>query len=64
MMPGEHMERILLIHSNPKAADELSFVLQHSGFQVVTAISEHQALAEIHRTEPDVIVMAETLSPR
>lgn len=56
------MDRILLIHSDPKAANELTFVLQHSGFQVVTAVSEHQALAEINRTEPDVIVMAEALA--
>ncbi|GAI85922.1 unnamed protein product [marine sediment metagenome] len=56
------MDTILLIHSDPKAANELTFALQHSQFQVVTAVSEHQALAEINKTEPDVIVMAEALA--
>lgn len=55
------MDRILLIHSDPKAADELTFALQVSGFQVVTA-DEHQVFAEINRTEPDVIVIAEALA--
>jgi len=54
------MERILLIHSNPEAVDELTSLLQHSGFQVVTAVDGQQALAEIPRTKPDLIVMAES----
>lgn len=53
------MERILLIHPKPQ---DLTFFLQHSGFQVVTAVDEHQALAEISRKEPDVIVMPEALA--
>jgi len=56
------MERILLVHPNAIAADELAFVLQHSGFQVATADDEHQALTEISRKEPDVIIMAEALA--
>jgi len=56
------VDRILLIHSDPKAADGLTSVLQDSGFGVVTAADEHEALAEINRTEPDVIVMAEALA--
>lgn len=55
------MDRILLIHPKP---DGLTFLLQHSGFQVVTAADEHQALAEISRTKPSVIVMAEALAKR
>jgi len=61
MMPDD-MDRILLIHPDPKATDELTFLLQHSGFQVPTAVDADQALAEISRTEPDVIVMAEAIA--
>lgn len=55
------MDRILLVYPSPKL-DELAFVLQHSGFRVVTAADEHQALAEINKTEPDVVVIAEALT--
>jgi len=61
MMPDD-MDRILLIHPDPKATDKLTFLLQHSGFQVPTAVDADQALAEISRTEPDVIVMAEAIA--
>jgi len=37
----------------------LTFVLQHSGFQVVSAIEGRQALAQIDRCHPDLIIMAE-----
>lgn len=56
------MHRILLIHPDSKAAGQLTFLLQHSGFQVLTAVGDDQALAEISRTEPDVIAMAEPLA--
>lgn len=56
------MDRILLVHPAPKARHQLTFLLQHSGLQVVTAVDADQALAEISRTEPDVIVMAEPLA--
>lgn len=56
------MDRILLIHPDPKARDQLTFLLQHSGFQVVNADDADQALAKISRREPDVIVMAEVLA--
>lgn len=56
------MDRILLIHSNPKATDKLTFLLQHSGFQVATALDADQALADIPRTQPDVIGMAEAVA--
>jgi len=61
MMPDD-MDRILLIHPDPKATDKLTFLLQHSGFQVPTAVDADQAVAEISRTEPDVIVMAEAIA--
>jgi DNA-binding response OmpR family regulator len=56
------LERILLIHADPPTKDELTFLLQHSGFQVSTAADYHECLAEILTKEPDVIVMAEALA--
>ncbi len=56
------MDKVLLIHPDPKATNELTFLLQHSGFQVVTTADEHQVLAEINRTEPGVIVIVEALA--
>jgi len=56
------MDRILLIDPDSKAANHLTFFLQHSGFQVATAVDADQALAEMSRREPDVIVMAEALA--
>lgn len=53
------MERILLVHSDPRVSDELTFLLQHSGFLVVGTSGGQQALAEIRRRQPDLIVMAE-----
>lgn len=61
-MTPEDMDRILLVHPDPKARDQLTSLLQHSGFQVLTADDADQALAEISRREPDVIVMAERLA--
>jgi DNA-binding response OmpR family regulator len=38
--------------------DNLTFVLEHSGFRIVNAQSK-QALAELDRNSPDLIVMRE-----
>jgi DNA-binding response OmpR family regulator len=59
---GCDLERILLIHADPPTKDELTFLLQHSGFQVSTAADYHQSLAEIFTKEPDLIVMAEAVA--
>ena len=56
------MDRILVIRANPPTKDDLTFLLQHSGFQVSTAADYHQSLAEIFTQEPDLIVMAEALA--
>lgn len=56
------MDRILLIHPDPKARDQLTFLLQHSGFQVVTAVNDRKALADMSTREPDLIVMPEALA--
>jgi DNA-binding response OmpR family regulator len=53
------MQVILLIHSDLVAMGELTFLLQHLGFNVVGAIGGQQALAEIYRRHPDVVIMAE-----
>jgi len=53
------MQKILLIHPDLAMRDELTFILQHSGFQVVSASEGGQALAEIDRRRPDLILMAE-----
>jgi len=53
------MKRILLLQPDPSLRDELTFVLQHSGFQVASTGEGQQALAEIDRRRPDLIVMAE-----
>jgi two-component system response regulator RegX3 len=39
--------------------DELTFVLQHFGFLIVNAAGSNQALAEIGRSSPDLIMMRE-----
>jgi len=39
--------------------DNLAFVLQHSGFRIVNAAGSRQALAEIDRSAPDLVVMRE-----
>ena len=53
------MQKILLIQPDLALRDQLAFLLQHSGFQVLSASEGQQALAEIHRSHPDLIVMAE-----
>ena len=54
------MERILLIHSALIWREELTFALELSGFQVVGASGEQQALAELDSRHPDVIIMSES----
>jgi len=51
--------KILVIHPDMVVRDNLTFVLQHSGFQVVSAIEGQQALAQIDRCHPALIIMAE-----
>jgi DNA-binding response OmpR family regulator len=54
------MDKILLVHSDLVLGTELAFVLQHSGFQVVRAVDERQALAEIDGNHLALVVMAES----
>ena len=53
------MQKILLIHHDLAIRDQLAFLLQHSGFRVVSTIDGQQALVEIYRSPPDLIVLAE-----
>jgi two-component system response regulator VicR len=54
------MERILLIHPDLVLRDELTFNLQHLGFQVVCASDGYQALTEVYNRQLDVIIVAES----
>ena len=54
------MRRILLIHPDLVLRDELTFNLQHSGFQVVGASSGQQVLIEVCGRYLDVIIVAES----
>ena len=55
------MERILLVCPDLAMTDNLTFALQHSGFQIVNAAGSTQALAEIGTSSPDLIVMRESI---
>ena len=56
---GLTMERILLVCPDLAMTDNLTFALQHSGFQIVNAAGSTQALAEIGTSSPDLVVMRE-----
>lgn len=49
----------MLICPDLAMTDNLTFVLQHSGFGVVNAFGSKQALAEMDRSSPDLIVIRE-----
>jgi DNA-binding response OmpR family regulator len=53
------VDKILLVCPDLAMTDNLAFVLQHSGFLTVNAAESKQALAEIGRSSPDLIVMRE-----
>ena len=55
------MERILLVCPDLAMTDNLTFALQHSGFQIVNAAGSTQALAEIGTSSPDLVVMRENI---
>lgn len=53
------MKRILLIQPDIGSRDQLTFLLHHSGFQVISTMEGEQALAEIDRSCLDLVVIAE-----
>jgi DNA-binding response OmpR family regulator len=54
-----NVKRILLVTDDFAMTDELTFFLQHSGFQVATAIENREVIAEMERGYPDLIVIHE-----
>ena len=53
------MEAILLIHPEPVLREELTVILQDSGFHVVSVSGGQEALADISSVWPDLILLAE-----
>jgi DNA-binding response OmpR family regulator len=53
------LKKILLVCSDAVMTGELTFFLQHSGFQIATTIESRQAVAELDRTHPDLVLMRE-----
>lgn len=53
------MEKILVVCPELAMTDNLIFLLQHSGFQTVNVAGSMQALAEVDRSCPDLILMRE-----
>jgi len=53
------VEKILVVCPELAMTDNLIFLLQHSGFQTVNVAGSIQALAEVNRSSPDLILMRE-----
>lgn len=53
------MQRILLVCNDLVMTDELTLFLHNSGFQVDSIIESKQAVAEMVRTHPDLILVRE-----
>lgn len=53
------MQKILLIHSDSAIRRKLTFLLQHSGFEVADGSAPRPPLVEIDRSPPDLVLMAE-----
>jgi DNA-binding response OmpR family regulator len=49
----------LLVCPDLSMTDNLTFVLQNSGFQIVSTAESKQALVELDRSTPDLILMRE-----
>ena len=49
----------MLVCPDLAMTDNLTFVLQNHGFQIVTTAGSKQALAEVARSSPDLILMRE-----
>lgn len=53
------MERILVVCRELAMSEELTFFLQHSGFQVARAADSGQVIAEMAWSAPDLILIRE-----
>ena len=49
----------MLVCPDLAMTDNLTFLLEHSGFRIMNAAESKQALAEIDRSSPDLILMRE-----
>ena len=58
-MSDLRLQLILLVNPDVTMAGELAFALQHLGFKVISAAEGQQAIDEIYRRPPDVIIMDE-----
>jgi two-component system cell cycle response regulator DivK len=50
-------KRVLLVEDNPHNRKIFSGMLTHSGFEVVEAEDGHQAIAEMAKQLPDIVLM-------
>jgi CheY-like chemotaxis protein len=48
--------RILIVDDEPLVAQTLTLVFRHNGFDAVSANDAEQALAEVRRTPPDLVL--------
>ena len=53
------LQLILLVNPDITMTDELAFALQHLGFKVVSTVDARQALTEIYKRPPDIIIIDE-----
>jgi len=53
------VEKILLVCSDLAMTDNLAFVLQHSGFMTVNTVESKEALVEVGKGSPDIVVIRE-----
>lgn len=54
------MERILVVCPDVAMKEELTFLLQHSGFLVASMAEGGQAMIEIGRDSPDLVLLRES----
>jgi len=54
------MERILLVCPDVTMKEDLTFFLQHSGFRVASMMGVREAMAEIGRDSPDLVLLRES----
>ncbi len=54
---------ILLVDDEPNIRETVSFILEMEGFRVVTAVDGEDALAQVHRLRPPVVLL-DAMLPR
>lgn len=56
-------ERILIVDDEPNIVTSLEFVMRKSGFETAVARDGEEALAEVERFRPDLVLL-DTMMPR